>query len=585
MTESHSNNDFSSFPNILNDDEESKSFRNHLLYDIDPLESEIAEYLREKIWEVYSQVIFRAIYVSNDYLRIVIDPDNPKEGIQKINHFIASIISAYLVKGSVTLIEGSPGCGKTSTIRAISRMMTGSSIIKTKNIVHCDKGTVKESWMGKPNPKELTKPNGTGEWIMNWADWVKSDDIIDIIFDEVNRANPDLQAQALLLCADQKLQYDIEFSKLKPEIRVFMTMNPIDEKLGTMHVSELGYAFRDRITQTLDVPQADSYAMDRISKCRQEEKFLGFSLDENIKPVMNINELRIATLLAAKIPIDKDAEDFAKYLSRDANICLRAPKFDKTKVKIGYGLCEGCHYDTKNHICQKFTGGSTRMYIQLLSLGQAYAFWLGLKSVSKYLIYSIASDVVSHHLTVDIGKLKENKEYYGDIRKFIQKDFIDKCFEKVDDRNRIQEKMNLLINGKGKLGDLEEIIEFAREDLFTCVDILPYIIEYENVPDEMYGAEGKGISMEDAYKLNKKIRSKEVVSCADPEYIGVMKTINESIEKANLAEIMEKVNDIPPMHLRSLIQDQLYAVIHKIIMTETKEKWKKDGKWNQSKVK
>jgi len=558
------------FPNIL--DKKNLSFRKHIIYDIDPVNSDMSDYIRRKIWEVYTRVLFQAIYVSNKYLNIVVDPDNMKDGIQKVNHLVSAIISAYLTKGSSTHLEGAPGCAQTTTVQSISRLMTGSSIDKPKNIVHCDKGTVKESWMGKPNPKELIKPDGTGIWGMTWSDWLEDDNIIDIIFDEPNRGSPDLQASMLEILAQQIAQYDIEFSKSKPEVRIFLCTNPLDKQLGTTHVTDFNFAFKDRITQSLDVPQTDSYAMDRIFKCRKDERFLGFSQDDHTEPIMTTNELRIATILAAKMEIDDDANDFAKYLSRDANICIRCKDYDKTKKKIGHNLCENCKFNSGNSVCQKVTGGSPRMYMQLLKLGRSYAFWLGHKSVTKYLLYAIAPDVISHHLIVNKAKLKEKKKYYGDERLFITKEFIDFCFSKVDDRTIINEKKDKLIKGLGTLNDLEAITEFAKEDLFTQTDILPYISYYQNIKD-ISDINNNKIDLSDEYKVITDIQKKNIISCADAEYATVMKEVNIIIKQENLEKLTQKLNEIPTMHLRSLIQDKIFAEMHNLIMKNARKEW------------
>ena len=518
---------------------------------VDPITSVLSQALREKIQKVYSSIKYNATYVANaindEFLEIAIDDSG--NNVIPLEHFQAGLIVGYLMNRCNTLTIGSPGSGKTSTIRAVSRMMTGSSISKMENIVHCDFEVKKDDWLGSKDPSEIFK--GKSNWLVYWAKWVNSKNYVDIIFDEINRASDDIQNQLLLLLADSRVQYGVQFPFSLPELHTFMTLNPRDELAGTINVRPLQYAFKDRITQCLRVPLSARYAMERLSECREDDRSLGFNEDAIITPILTLRELRLANLLVEKVPIDPEARRLAMYLAREAGICIRAPMFDKTlltEFKPGKdsAFCEGCHFAQNEQICKRFFGGSMRIFKDLISLGKAYAFWLKIPAVTKHIIHAIAPDVIGHRIIVAEGELRTDLgNTFGDAHKFIQDYYITFCWERLKMRKEVEETYIRLLDGEGSDADFQQLLRYAKNDLAVRLELLPIV----SIGDGIRGTLNNYVSM---------------YNCTHPDYKRFMKRVNEAKYNQDIHALDDLINEVPDIPLKTRIQDRIYAIRHRL---------------------
>lgn len=527
------------------------------LNNTDPINSKIAKTLNAKIWQIFSELENNALYVGTDELIIQTDVVNE---VYSLPHFPAAIIASYLTNRSCLLIVGSPGTGKTATVRFISRYITQSSILDMNNIVHCDSEIASEDWIGIKDPKDVI--NGTGDWQIKWFKWIEDNGIktIDLIIDEVNRSNANFQNKLLTILADAKIQMG-EFNKTLPELRTFMTMNHIDEKAGTINVIPLQYALLDRITQSVQVPHSNRLAKDLFRECRDDERELGYNDDDLITPILSIRELRIATILANKIPVDEDAHLLALYLSQDATLCILAPYYDKTLLENPRfsdskgGLCENCHFKI-NEICKLCYGGSIRTYKDLIALGKSYAFILGLKSVNKHIIYAIAEDVISHRIIINDDRSSSNIiAEKSDHRKIVKTKYIEFCWKNLKKRAKAEELYNKLINGDGDEKDLQILKNLSTDDLYIRLNLLKTVSIGENIEGSM-----------DEYKI--------FYSCANLDYKSTMKQVNkikEYIENTNnsndLTKAINSLKDfrekLPSNPLKKLMRKIISSAIHK----------------------
>jgi hypothetical protein len=552
------------FPNV----NESAKFRDFLIYHVDPFNHEIAKFIRERILAVYQEIKNKAIFVSKRFTKFIVNPNDIERGSIKVLKFPSALISGYLTHGSVTMVEGSPGSGKTFTIEALSRQMSGTSIKSKINILHCNKSLDKDSWLAKIDPSDVIRPNGSGEWKVKWAEWVKNNEIIDFTFDEINRASEDIQAQMLLLMQEGMVQYDIDFSENKPDIRLFLTRNPSDE--DGIRLEALGNAFKDRITQVLQVPQADSWAIERVEKIRSTEKYLGYDADDYVQPLLTPNMVRIASILSTKIPVNKEAYVFLKYLTRDSNLCVKSPNFEKSFNEIVpiHELCKDCHFNRTEFVCHKVSGGSFRIKNHLLWLAKSYAFWINIPSVNLNLLAAIAPDVISHRLTIPIAKLKEKKDqYFYDKRKYIENEYIQWCKEQVQKRRNAENAYIRLLNGEGKTSDLKILIDKAQNDLYIRLDKIPRVLEIDEneLNNNMY---------EDKIKID----PSKYKSCVNPEYINTRKKIstlykNKEFDELNNLLYTVQLDTNKPM--RSLLEDILNEAISQLGFEIKKSKWGK----------
>jgi len=521
----------------------SNSEMKKLKTEINPITDDLAIQLKLKIFEVYNAVKYYGLYISNNTLFF-----KDEKQFVEIVHFPSAIISALLLNRSSTLIGGGSGSGKTATIRFINRLMTGSSIEKMEDIIHCDKEIQKEDWLGFLDPKKIIK--GDGDWELRWGKWTEG---VTFTIDEITRGNNNLQNAILLQMNDGRLQYNIRFSKSIPEMRYFMTENPKDELMGNIHVTPLSHAFLDRITQYLVVESPSKWAMKKFLERREDDRSLGYSEDSIVEPLLTLNELRCATILAEKMPIDKDANTLAINLAKNADLCIRAPLYSKSNLQIIKpmdGLCEDCHFEKLNGYCKYVFGSSMRIYKDLLSLGKCYAFWLQLKSVSKYLIHAIASDVISHRLIVSERALRDDKKNtFGDKRMFIKQKYIDFEFGHIPMMYEIEECFNSLIYGKGTEKELQKIKNVANSDLSTRIELLPMITVGINIAKNI---------MEEG--------NKETYSCLNKEYKETIQQISEAYKNKDENKIIQIINENGSSPMKNLIQDIGHEYIRKIYM-------------------
>jgi len=465
----------------------------HLRYMVDPVSSDEARDLREMLSKVYTMVKSNAQFVTNDVIRIKTSEKDTKPFT--LDHAPAALIASHLVNRSSTILEGGPGSGKTKIVKVISRMMTGSSITKADNIVYCDEELSKDKWMAFPDVKKMLHPpvddaNDTeGKFDVIWSPFFRvSRKGTDLIIDEINRANPRTQNELLSFMAEGIVQYAVSASVKVNEFHVYFTENPLDEVMGS-NIYPLGLGFKDRITEFIPVSQASSYAMKRVTEVRSDERDYDQDDDVVVKPIMTVEDTRAATVLASKIPVDERAKKFAQYIIRDANLCARAPYNDKMHAKylrVGEGLCKDCHFvDTPNYHCQKFYGGSMRGYNDLIAIGKAYAFWLGLPSVTEQTIYSIAPDVVGHRTLILPKQLREDARCFGDERKFLQTYLIDWCYSLLSKRKSCEEAFDNLYHGTGTNPDedINTLVMSAQNDLYVRVDLLPHVIHVDIKPE------------------------------------------------------------------------------------------------------
>lgn len=516
-------------------------FLHELKNEIDPIESQLAINLKEKIFSVYTAVKYHGLYISND----LIDFKDQNDRIE-IVHFPSALLSANLVNRSSTLVSGASGSGKTATVRYIDRLMTGSSIVEMKNIIHCDKEIQKEDWLGFLDPKDVI--SGKGGWNIDWAEWTNGR---SVTFDEITRANSNFQNTALLVMNDGRIQHNVKFSKTLSELHIFMTENPRDELMGNVHVTPLSHAFLDRVTQRLLVESPKGWAMELVNERRDDERSIGYSEDDVIQLQMEPNELRCASVLVEKIPVNKDANTYAINLAKNADLCIRAPLYTKSllqSIKPMNGLCENCHFEKSQGYCKHIFGSSMRMYKDLIAMGKAYAFWLNLNSVTKYLINSIAPDIISHRLIVPESVLrKDKKNTYGNKRKYIQERYIDKELSLLMKRKEAEKSFENLIYGKGTDRDLNKLKNYGNEDLFVRIEMIPMVTKGIDITQNLL----------DSGNL-------ESYSCLEKEYKDFMSHVNQAYNEKDKNKLQSLLNKSGFFPKGNLIVDLIHGYLRKL---------------------
>ena len=544
-----------------------------IYYSEDPINGELANELRSKLVKVYTEIRAKAHYVSNpnDSIRIHVDE---KSDPYSLNHLPATLIITHLVNRASVLLDGSPGCGKTKTVKIVSRLMTGTSMRHMDNVIYCDEELTKEKWLATPDVKKMmARPGEMDEknddaFPVIWAPFFQDDyDGIDFVADEINRANPKTQSEFLSWMAEGLVQYSVSAKKDVQEFRMFMTRNPIDAKVGTS-IYPLNFAFKDRITQSVRVYLPSSYSMKRVSDVRKDDRNYELTEDDEIKPIMTTGDVRNATILASKIPVTEMGERYARYIVRDASLCLSSPGYDKTQTQkqIGTSLCDGCHFNNvTNYHCQKYYGGSMRVYTDLLAVSKAYCFWLGISKVNEHVIKSVAIDVLSHRILIVPSMLERDKSV-NDEREFLSNYLINWSFSKLQMRQATEEAYERLYDGTSTnpTKDQQLIILNAKNDIYILADLLPMVMRIEMEGNKMSPKEKITSSTDHS---DYRIKAKEINNTMKDDEMD----LNDKMKK--LKEVYREIETEKIPFVTNLI-DMIYAGFREIDEMKKKQMFK-----------
>lgn len=557
------------------------------LFTCDPTQSDEARRLYALLWKVYTEIFAKAYFITSDILKIYTEDEGTPFSVQ---HFPASLITAHMINKSITLIDGPPGNGKTTLVRMVSFLMTGAPMDDSDNIIYCDEELDKDKWMGTPNVAKLMGEEGEKrEFDITWAKWIVNDDIVDIIFDEINRANSLMQNEMLAFMADGRVQYDVTHIKKKKKYRVFFTQNPIDENMAREGIHALHDAFKDRITQCIRVSQPPRKAMKMFSKIRKDDRIdrdedrvdddekdgLKYDKENDLKQVMTPDDLEAASILASRITVSPEADDYAIYLTKDLSLCLRADYFDKmqmTKENLaGQGLCNGCHFMGENvhYNCNKFYGGSMRMYKDLIAVSKAYAFFLGIKEVNEHVMQSIAMDVLRHRVTVLENVLRKDAKFGKSRDKFISEYLVNWCFQNLITRQPAEQAYKALYEGRGTEADANLLLQDSQNDIYVKIELLRDVVAVPDTLLESNLMETNEIFQSATDSTYKEIAS-SIVKIRDDLSTPAMQKFND------LNTILENINKQPVPFASNLVS--MIYMLFPVLIKEMKDRPKYSSK-------
>lgn len=530
------------------------------LMTIDPIHSNLAKNLRKKLWLAYMTNRAKAFLVNSDFLDL---KDMKSKDTPNLLDFVPTIlICSYLINGVSILLQGGPGSGKTTIAKIMNKMLTGYPITKLEDtIIRCDSELSKEQLIGYLDLGELM--GSEHKMVVIWSPWIQSYDEGNIgwIVDEVNQAPPRIQSMLHSIMAERIIKYQFQ-SKFITEYRLIMSENPITNLDSTGKFPK-SMSFLSRIWIKIPVKQASAPDLAMINDLRKDRKAYNLELDSIVPKILTLNELRIASILASRIPISNEAEKFITYLTRETNICIRAPRYDKTLCETvfpGQGLCTtptNCHFYAEASICKKILGGSARESLALTKFGQALAFFIGEEGVSEvqpYHIRAIAPYILSHKCYIPQSVLKKEEHFFGDIYRFVDKNYVQYCYEKIENRRNIEIAFRNLFRGNGSEQDLNLLISASSSDLYVMVDLLPKVAQVDFRSDRT---------------------APEVLSSVlDESYCKFMRTIIEIDEDGTktaeekailLTNIIDQINKSSETPFRINLLDKIYVILNKNI--------------------
>lgn len=203
-------------------------------------------------------------------------------------------------------------------------------------------------------------------------------------------------------------------------------MNPKDDTNSNW---DLSLPFKDRFALALPITMPDYESLstigkkDKSSTTKQDE--LPFILKEfDIDKVQKeIKEMRYS----------EDAELFINIIISSYRLCDRIAKESNDTITVEKGLCDGCHYNAPEKVCNKILNPlSVRVKEDLYRYGQALAWFLGDSEVTLVHIKTIAPFMIWHRSTLSKKFKEENRKIKFEERVFFLNNDLDSTKELID---------------------------------------------------------------------------------------------------------------------------------------------------------
>lgn len=347
--------------------------------------------LRERLWRAIEFVQTSDFFIHDETLEVVTSRGRLK--VPKITTLC--VVNALVCRGTC-LLRGGYGGGKTTLVKILGRMLTGASLRDIEDsMLRANPELTEEKILARLELGKLVKE---GREVVIWRNFTRA---FWKIIDEVNRLSPSAQDALLSLIGEGRARYFGEVYECRDFV-LFATLNPRD--VGAF---ELGLPFLDRFGVCLDVssPLADEYA--EIAEAR--DKSLFEESDATIPVFLTERDLKLAWLLAARVPLSTEARLFVSVLARELSFCERAKKELGTLLERGHHVCAGCKYDMPDSICNKtLTPLSPRAVKDIVRYSRALAWLLGLDSVELGVVVALAPYIIWHRLAWSQRVLEEH---------------------------------------------------------------------------------------------------------------------------------------------------------------------------------
>lgn len=266
---------------------------------------------------------------------------------------IERVLVCLLANGHC-LLEGPPGLGKTQLLNTLSSTMGGtmSRIQFTPDLLPTDIiGT--RIWQAHKQTFDVQ----LGPVFANF-----------VLADEINRAPAKVQSALLEVMAEHQVTIGGETHRLDLPFLVMATQNPIDSE----GVHQLPEAQRDRFMMRVlvDYPASIDEELEIVRRASVGH--------EQVREVVNIEEVRALQLAATTVYVDKAVADYAVRIA----MATRQPELFGLP-----GLSKMIDW-----------GASPRASISMVQSARALALLRGRGHAEPQDIYDVASDVLNHRI-------------------------------------------------------------------------------------------------------------------------------------------------------------------------------------------
>jgi predicted nucleic acid-binding Zn-ribbon protein len=217
------------------------------------------------------------------------------------------------------------------------------------------------------------------------------------------------------------------------------------------------------------------------------------SKQDDLANYLNAFDLKIAQEEVKDIRYSEEAELFINVIISSYRLCDRISKESNDSITVEKGLCNGCHFNAPEKVCNKVIHPlSVRVKEDLYRYGKALAWYLGDTEVQPNHIKVLAPYMIWHRSSLSKSfknELKEGRFESGIFSLNIEldstKELIDKISFEFEGLLPLLKKFEKVKKGKLLIEEFQEFVKTIKQSnnnfLITIKEIVP-ILEQEYVP-------------------------------------------------------------------------------------------------------
>lgn len=421
------------------------------------------------------------LYVHNDELSDV-SFTTPSLNCRKVYLVETLAVINALVDRGTMLLYGGHGGGKTTLAKYLGQVFYKLSKDEIEDcILRGHPQLTEEKILGSLDIAQLTRAkelNVNKKVDVIWNDFVDSP---WKIIDELNRLSPYAQNILLSLLAESSVKYHNE-SKRLPNFSLYATMNPKDEGNFIMSLP-----FLDRFALALPITMPDYESLSTIGKKDKSSK------QDDLANYLNAFDIKIVQEEVKNIRYSEEAELFINVIISSYRLCDRISKESNDIITVEKGLCNGCHFNAPEKVCNKIIHPlSVRVKEDLYRYGKALAWYLGdtevlpnhIKVLAPYMIWHRSSLSKSFKNELREGRF-ESGIFYLNIELDSTKELIEKISSEFEGLLPLLKKFEKVKKGKLLLDEFQDFVNTIKQSnnnfLITIKEIVP-ILEQAYVP-------------------------------------------------------------------------------------------------------
>jgi len=282
-------------------------------------------------------------------------------------------------------------------------------------------------------------------------------------------------------------------------------MNPKDEGNFIMSLP-----FLDRFALALPITMPDYESLSTIGKKDKSSK------QDDLSTYLIDFDLKTAQDEVRDIRYSEEAELFINVIISSYRLCDRISKESNDSITVEKGLCNGCHFDAPEKVCNKVIHPlSVRVKEDLYRYGKALAWYLGDSEVESKHIKVLAPFMIWHRSSWSKAfknELKEGRFEAGIFSLNIEldstKELIDIILSEFEGLLPLLKNFERVKKGKLSLDEFKTFISTIKQSnnnfLITIKEIVP-ILEQSYVPvySEIIGFNEKIESTKNLEELSK----------------------------------------------------------------------------------